>query len=47
MGRRIFGHGDGPLGRALIFRLVAEQLAVDPRYGGELDPFQAIRTVLL
>jgi hypothetical protein len=34
------------LARALIFRLVAEQLAADPRHGGVLEPYRAIHAAL-
>jgi uncharacterized protein (TIGR02569 family) len=30
------------LGRALIFRLIAEQLAVDPRHGAKLEPYRRL-----
>jgi uncharacterized protein (TIGR02569 family) len=32
----------GLLGRALIFRLVAEQLAPDPRHGATLEPYRRV-----
>jgi hypothetical protein len=41
------GFGDDPadrdlLGRALVFRLVAEQLAEDPRHGARLEPYRRV-----
>jgi hypothetical protein len=30
------------LGRALLFRLVAEQLAVEPRQGAHLEPYRRV-----
>jgi uncharacterized protein (TIGR02569 family) len=35
------------LGRALIFRLVAEQLATDPRHGALMEPFRRVIARLL
>ena len=40
-----FATGDAPrdlVGRALLFRLVAEQLAMDPRHGARLAPFERV-----
>ena len=34
------------LGRALIFRMVAEQLAGQPRHGALLDPYRSVLSVL-
>ena len=34
------------LARALVYRMVAEQLAVDPRHGALLEPYEAVLTVL-
>ncbi len=34
------------LGRALIFRMVAEQLATDPRHGAHLDPYRRVLAAL-
>jgi hypothetical protein len=34
------------LGRALIFRMVAEQVATDPRHGAHLDPYRRVLAVL-
>ena len=34
------------LGRALTFRLVAEQLATDPRHAGDLGPYRAAQHAL-
>jgi hypothetical protein len=34
------------LGRALIFRMVAEQLAPDPRHHAHLDPYRRVLSIL-
>jgi hypothetical protein len=34
------------LGRALIFRLVAEQLAAEPRHGAHLEPYRRVLAAL-
>ena len=34
------------LGRAVVFRLVAEQLATNPRHGAQLDPFRRLVEML-
>lgn len=34
--------GRDHLGRALIFRMAAEQLATDPRHGAHLEPYRRV-----
>ena len=38
--------GRDHLGRALFFRLVAEQLAAEPRHGAELEPYRRVQSAL-